>query len=187
MRRLAQEVGIGTMTLYGHFRDKEELLDAVVDRAAERLELPPRGGPWRSQIHSLMEGIWRALAEHPFGVFLRQRRPMWSPGALRVAEAGVGALRDAGLSKADAARGYRSLFNYTFGFAAFSPTEVVPAHKEAALAALASLPKDQYPAQTEVASELADGIGGVAQFHYGLDLILDGLELKLNQEAAVEA
>jgi hypothetical protein len=46
---------------------------------------------------------------------------MWSPGALRVSEAGIQALRRAGFSRADAARGYRSLFNYTFGFAGLQP------------------------------------------------------------------
>jgi AcrR family transcriptional regulator len=179
MRRLAEELGVGTMTLYGYFRDKEELLDALVDTAADQLEIPRGGGTWKDEIRALMEEIRRALSEHPVGVLLRQRRPMWSPGALRVSEAGIRTLREAGFSKADAARAYRSLFNYTFGVAAFSPHEVSSSHRQQALAALASLPEDQYPAQTEAASELADAIGGKAQFRYGLDLLLDGLEAKL--------
>lgn len=181
MRRLAQELGVGTMTLYGYFRDKDELLDAVVDEVAEQLEIPSGNGNWRTQIRALMEEIRRTLAEHPVGVLLRQKRPMWSPGALRVSESGIRVLLEAGFSRGDAARGYRSLFNYTFGFAAFSPAEVSEQLRHQALAALAALPRDQYPAQTEAASELADGIGGEAQFYYGLDLFLDGLEAKLTQ------
>jgi AcrR family transcriptional regulator len=180
-RRLAEELGIGTMTLYGYFRDKEELLDALVDVVAARLEVPSGGGTWKSQIRELMEEIRRGLGEHPVGVLLRQMRPMWSPGALRVSEAGIRVLREAGFSKGDAARAYRSLFNYTFGFAAFSPHEVSSGQRRQALAALASLPQDQYPAQTEAASELADAIGGEAQFRYGLDLLLSGLEAKLKR------
>jgi AcrR family transcriptional regulator len=179
MRRLAEELGVGTMTLYGYFRKKEELLDAVVDAAAARIEIPRGRRGWRSEIRALMETIRRTLMEHPVGVLLRQRRPMWSPGALRVSEAGIQALRKGGFSKADAARGYRSLFNYTFGFAAFSPHEVSTETSRQALAVLAALPDDQYPAQTEAASELADAVGGEAQFLYGLDLLLDGLEGKL--------
>jgi AcrR family transcriptional regulator len=181
MRRLADELGVGTMTLYGYFRDKEELLDAVVDAAAEQLKVPDTAGSWRSQLRALMEEIRRVLAEHPLGVLLRQRRPMWSPGALRVSEAGIRALREAGFSKADAARAYRSLFNYTFGFAAFSPPEVSTELRRSALSALAALPRVDYPWQTEAGPELADAIGGDEQFRYGLELLLDGLEAKLTQ------
>lgn len=179
MRRLAEELGVGTMTLYGYFRNKEELLDAMVDAAAEQIRIPNRRGGWRSRIGALMEEIRRTLGERPVGVLLRQGRPMWSPGALRVSEAGIQVLREAGFGKADAARAYRSLFNYTFGHAAFTAPDVSSEMRRQALAALASLPQDQYPAQTEAASELANAIGGEAQFRYGLDLLLDGLEAKL--------
>jgi AcrR family transcriptional regulator len=179
MRRLADELGIGTMTLYGYFRDKDELLDAVVDAAAARIEVPRRRGTWKSQIRALMEQIRTALTEHPIGVLLRLERPMWSPGALRVSEAGVRILREAGFSRAEAARAYRSLFNYTFGFAAFSPREVSEEVRRKALAALAALQQDEYPALIDARSELADAVGGEAQFHHGLDLLLDGLEAKL--------
>jgi AcrR family transcriptional regulator len=179
MRRLAEELAIGTMTLYGYFRDKDELLDAVVDAAAARIEIPSRRGTWKSQIRALMDRIRTALTEHPIGVLLRLERPMWSPGALRVSEAGVRILREAGFSRAEAARAYRSLFNYTFGFAAFSPREVSEEVRRKALAALAALPQDEYPALIEARSELADAVGGEAQFQHGLDLLLDGLEAKL--------
>jgi AcrR family transcriptional regulator len=179
MRRLADELGIGTMTLYGYFRDKDELLDAVVDAAAARIEVPRRRGTWKSQIRALMDRIRTALTEHPIGVLLRLERPMWSPGALRVSEAGVRILREAGFSRAEAARAYRSLFNYTFGFAAFSPREVSEEVRRKALAALAALQQDEYPALIDARSELADAVGGEAQFQHGLDLLLDGLEAKL--------
>jgi AcrR family transcriptional regulator len=184
MRRLAAELGVGTMTLYGYFRDKDELLDAVVDAASAQLQIPRGGGGWKEQLRALMVEIRSVLAEHPVGVLLRQRRPMWSPGALRVSEAGIQMLLDAGFSKAQAARAYRSLFNYTFGSAAFGPDEPSPELRQKALAALAALPPDEYPAQTGSAAELADAIGGETQFHYGLDLLLDGLEAQLRRSAS---
>ena len=179
MRRLAAELDVGTMTIYGYFRDKDELLDAVVDAASARIEIPSRRGTWKSQIRALMEEIRKALADHPAGILLRLRRPMWSPGALRISETGDRILREAGFSKAEAARAYRSLFSYTFGFAAFTPGAVSEEVKGQALAALAALPQDQYPTLIEASSELVDAVGGEAQFHHGLDLLLDGLETKL--------
>jgi AcrR family transcriptional regulator len=179
MRSLAEELRVGTMTLYGYFRGKEELLDAIVDVTAEQVAISTKRGSWRRQITALMQEIRETLAQHPIGILLRRRRPMWSQGALRVSEAGIRILRDAGFSNADAARGYRTLFNYTFGCTAFSPPEVSSELRQQALAALAALPRDQYPAQTEAASDLADAVGGEAQFRYGLDLLLDGLEARL--------
>ena len=183
MRRLAQELGVGTMTLYGYFRDKEALLDAVVDLAAARIKIPPAARGWKAQLRELMEEIRLSLGEHPVGIILRMRRPMWSPGALRVSEAGLQVLREAGFGKADAARAYRSLFNYTFGFVAFSPAHVSDELKRTARAALAVLPPGEYPAQIEAATDLAEAIGGEAQFRYGLELLLDGLELKLKRRS----
>lgn len=184
MRRLAEELEIGTMTLYGYFRNKEELLDALVDSAAEEIRVPTARGPWRKQIATLMEEIRKSLGDHPIGVVIRQRRPMWSAGALRVSEAGIRILREAGFSKADAARSYRTLFNYTFGFVAFSPGELSAKQREAALQALAALPRERYPMQLEAAAELADAVGGETQFRYGLELLLDGLEAKLKKRRA---
>ncbi len=45
MRRVAEALGVGTMTLYGYFRDKDELLAAVIDAAVgdERPTLPVPG------------------------------------------------------------------------------------------------------------------------------------------------
>ena len=40
MRRLAQELDVWPMSMYRHFRDKEELLDAVAAAGAEDVELP---------------------------------------------------------------------------------------------------------------------------------------------------
>src|SRR5256885_4272676 len=48
MRRLASEIGTGTMSLYRHFRDKNDLLDAVVDLASrEGVEQLVLRGDWR--------------------------------------------------------------------------------------------------------------------------------------------
>src|SRR2546425_8444125 len=50
MRRLAQELDVWPMSVYRYFQDKDELLDAVVGRAAERVSLPGEAGAWRGQL-----------------------------------------------------------------------------------------------------------------------------------------
>jgi AcrR family transcriptional regulator len=54
MRRLAAELGVGTMTLYGYFRRKEDLLDAIVDRGAERVAAAGSEGPWKQRLRELV-------------------------------------------------------------------------------------------------------------------------------------
>lgn len=43
IRRLADAVGVGTMTIYVYFRDKDELLDAAIDAASGRVSLTTTG------------------------------------------------------------------------------------------------------------------------------------------------
>src|SRR3954466_4577198 len=64
MRRLAGELGMGTMTLYGYFRTKEELLDAVVHEATGWPELPLRAGPWDECLRALARMLRAGLARH---------------------------------------------------------------------------------------------------------------------------
>src|SRR5207237_9092478 len=54
MRRLAEQLGVGTMTLYGYFRSKDELLDAVIDAAVAHREPFAFEGPWQEQIRRLI-------------------------------------------------------------------------------------------------------------------------------------
>ena len=116
MRRLGYELDVWPMSLYRHFRDKDELLDAVVDSAAEEVAAPARG-PWRSRLRRLLEDTRAMLGEDPEGLRTRFPRALETDGMQRLSEAGVAILVDAGLSGEDADRAWRALFGYTFGVA----------------------------------------------------------------------
>jgi AcrR family transcriptional regulator len=180
MRRLAARLEVGTMTLYGYFRGKDELLDAVVDAAAS--EAPgraARGAGWRADVAAVARSLRGGLERHPSLVQLRLRRPILTVAALRGTEAATAALLDAGLSRADAARAFRTLFLYTFGFVAFSaggtPEELRARTREAA----ARLPQDEFPVLRASVEEMADTLGGDEQFEFGLQQLLDGIAARL--------
>src|SRR3954464_12450051 len=65
MRRLAAELEMGTMTLYGYFRTKDELLEAVVEEAAAWHRLPDAEGSWKERLRALARGMRQALGRHP--------------------------------------------------------------------------------------------------------------------------
>jgi AcrR family transcriptional regulator len=185
MRGLADELGIGKMTLYGHVRDKGELLAAVVDAAVEDAELPPRPrGPWQEQIRALFEAAHANLTAHPALVQIRFSQPVLRPEALRFGEEGMAILEDAGFEPAEAARAFRLLFTFTFGFAGLSPEADGDRARRLTATAVAGLPEDEYPRLSSAGDEFARAVAGREQFIYGLGRIVDGLEARLGALAA---
>ncbi|MDX6697065.1 MAG: hypothetical protein QOE65_462 [Solirubrobacteraceae bacterium] len=182
MRRLAGRLGVGTMTLYGYFRDKDDLLAAVVDAAAgDSPEWEERGGDWRAQLARLAHALRDGLERHPSLVQLRLRRPILTPAALRGTELAMGALLEAGLSRLDAARAFRSLFLYTFGFVAFSAGGSPDELRGQARGALAHLPPEEFPVLHASVEEMARTLSGDDQFEFGLAQLLDGIAARLER------
>jgi AcrR family transcriptional regulator len=179
MRALADRLGVGTMTLYGYVRNKDELLDAVVDAAMAEGADPPLEGDWKERLRGVVVYARRNLLRHPSLVELRVRRPVLRPEALRFSETSLQILRDAGFDVREGTAAFRLLFTYTFGFAALSPAESTEEDRRAALAALVALPAEEYPSLTEARDEASRAMGGEEVFEYGLDRILDGLEARL--------
>ena len=183
MRRLADRLGVGTMTLYGYFRSKDELLDAVIDAAVANREPFAFEGTWQEQIRRLMQGTRRRLGSHPGLVKVRADRPVLRPEALRFAETGLTILRGAGFGRTDAARAFRLLFTYVFGYVSFSPDETAEEARRRSRAATAALPPDEYPTLRDTSDELAEAMAGEQTFDFGLDRIIDGLEAHLRAHA----
>lgn len=176
MRRLGAELGIAAMSIYEYFASKEELLDALVDRATEEISLPDTAGNWRLRMTELAEELRRVLERHPSGVLIRFTRPMLSPGAMRVTERAMQIFQGGGFARADAARAYRTIFLYTFAYASFAGHREGMDRNVAPESALLALPADAYPTVRAGARELAQTMAGDVQFRWGLDRILDGLE-----------
>jgi TetR/AcrR family tetracycline transcriptional repressor len=172
MRRLAQELDVWPMSVYRYFQDKDALLDAMAADRVEQLPELPVDAPWREQIHILLEETARRLGDSP-GLAARLPRAFLSEGALRLPEAGIAILLDAGFEPEEAASAWRALWSYTFGFAtsgADSP--------RAARSAVAALPEDAYPALAVAGGALAEALSSDEEFAAGLDRLLDGLEAR---------
>jgi AcrR family transcriptional regulator len=179
MRELAAELGVGTMTLYGYFRSKLELIDATFDRASDEVTIPPRTGSWKEQLRALCKEMHRVLRKYPTAVQVRARRPLLGSGVLRTGNAALGIMIEAGFDKREATRAWRSLFTFTFGSVAFTPESVSAEVEREWRARLASIDAEELAWLADAAPEAAEAMSGAEQFRNGLDLILDGLELRL--------
>lgn len=178
MRRLAEELGVGTMTLYGYFAGKDDLLHAVVEAAASEYAIERPAGDWKQRLRDVARQMHRGLAAHPSLVQLRLDRPILTPGAMRGTEMALEALLEAGLDRRDAASAFRAIFLYAFGFTAFSAPELTPELRRHALSAAEKLPEDDYPAVRGALDELVSTMGGEDEFERGLDLLLMGIETR---------
>ena len=55
MRALAKELGVEAMSLYNHIRNKDDLLDLVVDTVVGGIDLPSAGSDWQNELRSRMQ------------------------------------------------------------------------------------------------------------------------------------
>ena len=180
MRQLAGELGVGTMTIYGYFRSRDELIDAIVDRGGEEIAQlvseAERAESWKPRMRALMVGLRERLLEHPAFVELRYRRTLQSPGALHITEAGMRILIGAGFGSREAAEIYRILFVYTFGFSAFGPGRRSATDRAESLEAIGALPRERFPALVGAMEEAVETMADETLYEVGLDALLDGLE-----------
>ena len=117
MRKVAAAVGVEAMSLYNHVSNKGDLLDGLTARVFEEVALPDPALPWDVRLRSLAAGLHASFTRHPVVVraLAAQDANPRSAGALRVIDAVLHALLDAGLSEETAARSYRSLLGMLFG------------------------------------------------------------------------
>ncbi len=178
MRRLADELGVGVMTLYGHVRTKDELIERITERAIAELTLP-QDGPWDDRIERLFTDLRALLLAHPAVLYADAGRPLSGPGALRAADAALGMLREAGLDGASAVSGMSTLVAYTFGSAMFRLHQTTDGSAEYARHVRGVDPQDL--PHVAAATEHLLARGGDTEFAGGLRLIIDGLARQAKQ------
>jgi AcrR family transcriptional regulator len=107
-RRLAAELGVSGPSLYNHFRNKDEILDAVADAVSARVDLSmfdeDDDRDWRTALHDWAVSYRAALSAHPNTVPVLARGPGRRPAGLKVADAVFGAMVRAGWPPAHATR-----------------------------------------------------------------------------------
>jgi len=179
MRRLAKELGMGTMALYRYFPSKDDLMDAAIDLAAPEIDLPePGAAPWKEQLAGLARALFQAGLRHPSLARERFDRPLQSAGAMLVTDRAIALLLEAGLSKRDAVAAFKALLVHTLGAAAFAASEGRPEVRKKASERHTTVPAEKVPTMAAVAGELTAALGGDQAFELGLAALLDGIELR---------
>ena len=177
MRRLADRLGSGAMSLYWHVDNKEEVFDLALDSVLAYGGPPQtvRSRDWRGDVVHMLED-WRAcMLRHPWSASLLPRRAL-GPNILGRLELLGRTLSRAGVSDADLNVAIWSLWNYVIGAtvtrASFDLSDDDRAAAQQRLTGLS----ERYPT-IERSRLLLDGDWDGA-FRKGLDFLLDGLAPK---------
>jgi AcrR family transcriptional regulator len=181
MRALATELEVSPMALYNHVRDKDELVDLMVDLMLGEVDTSATEGDWLTQLRAVVRSYHQTLARHHQLARVFSGRVRIGPHGLWVIERAIGLLLEGGFAPAEASDAFFALFTYTAGFqqmGRIAPLREGATREEAEY--YPPLPPEQIPAITAVSPHL-DGLHRPGRFDYGLDLLLAGLQAKATQ------
>lgn len=177
MRQVAAALRCEVMSLYNHVENKDDLLDGMLDRVYDEIEVPAEGDAWRPAVRELTVAAHDALSRHRWATELVATR-LPGPARRRHMEHLLRLLAGAGLPEDVADLGFHALTVHVQGF-----THQQVGYEQMALADpgrtdryVTDLDAEAFPyfaahlRYHEERGHRADDFGFV------LDLILDGLE-----------
>ena len=194
MRRIATELGTGTMSLYRYVPGKGELIDLMLDRV-QRTSQEPDGfgdGGWRSALEALGHATLALYRRHTWLLEVNQSRPILGPAALDGMEKVLTRIRPMGLTDPELVSAIVMIDGYVVGAArtqvyqeeaerssGLTDTQFWQAQQPVLEKAMTS---GRYPV---LASLSEDAFGtGFDHFEFGLQRILDGLEVLVTARRA---
>jgi AcrR family transcriptional regulator len=182
MRKLADELGAGAMSLYHYVANREQLGDEMIEVVFGEIEPPSLDVDWKTALRRRAVSTREALNRHRWAVGLMEGRAKQGPASVRLHDAVLGCLREAGFSIELTIQAYSVQDAYIYGFALQEKALPFESAEESAVVAeeqnwqieqLAA----QFPYLAEVVAGHVAKVGYdfTEAFEYGLDLILDGL------------
>ncbi len=174
MRRLADRLGSGAMSLYWHVGNKEAVFDLALDSVLEYAgqAQATEDQDWRGAVVHMLEDWRAAMLRHPWSASLLPRRAL-GPNILGRLELLSRTLSRAGVADKDLNAAIWSLWNYVMGATItrgnFERSDEDRADAQQRLAALG----ERYP--TIERSRLLLDSDWDGAFRKGLDFLLDGL------------
>jgi AcrR family transcriptional regulator len=182
MARLAERLGCGTMSLYRHVANKDELLTFMLSTAPDPPPTPEDPSDWRGALNDWAAGLWDVYHRHPWVLQTAAAGPPLDPGQLAWLDAGLGALGATELTERDKLAAVMAVLHYVRGAAALDIEAAVQGPDYPALLRRL-LDGERFPA---LAAVLEAGVfddadnDHLAEFRSGLGQLLDGIAAKIS-------
>jgi AcrR family transcriptional regulator len=183
MARLAERLGCGTMSLYRHVANKDELVTFMLSAAPGPPPVPHNGTDWRGAVTDWASGLWEVYHRHPWILQAAAAGPPADPGQLAWLDAGLASLAGTGLAERDKLAAVMAVLHFARGAAALdigAAGHVDGPEYPALLRRV--LDADRFPA---LAAALDAGVfdeaneDPQADFRSGLGQLLDGITAKI--------
>ncbi|PZG05771.1 TetR/AcrR family transcriptional regulator [Micromonospora craterilacus] len=202
MRRVAQTLGVGTMSLYTHVPGKGELLDVMVDTVHGELAPaePPPGG-WRARLEHVARTRWQLHLRHPWLLQVATTRPALGPHVIASYEHELRAVDGIGLTDLEMDAVVTLVTGYVHG-AVRTAVEAAQAAGRTGLTEQQwwqahapylekALDARRFPLAARVGSAAGQQYQGATDpahaFEFGLARILDGIEVLIRDRPGTRA
>ncbi|MEO0328141.1 MAG: TetR/AcrR family transcriptional regulator [Pseudomonadota bacterium] len=180
MRKLASLLNVDPMAIYYHFSNKAELLHRVMQEMMMQCEIPVLCNDWQKDILNLCNSLRKLAKSHPGSFQVYETYNHWLPAEHRLHEAFHLVLLKAGFSKVSTVRGAGVLLAYTEAHVIDEIAGwLVPRDRDELQV---SLEAGEYPTLVSLVKEITSN-DPEADFRFGLNLIIAGLETELKGAA----
>ena len=117
MRRLAEELGVATMTPYTHVSSKDELVDLMRDEVASEMLVPePLPGEWRPALTAIARRTKDAFSAHPWALDSLPRKPRGRINHMRHIEQSIRVVQMLGVKRQTGRAVLTSVDDYVLGY-----------------------------------------------------------------------
>lgn len=184
MRKVAERLGVGAMTLYTYVPAKDELVALMVDAAyGERPE--PVGEGWRERLASVARGAWDGYLRHPWLLAATSERTPIGPNSMLNYERELSTLAGTGLDSTAMVSVISLVLGYVAG-AARAAVQVIEEERRTGqtreewwhqtspvLSRL--IDYEKYPTVLSVSDAASHAFGPAEHFAFGLERVMDGI------------
>lgn len=195
MRRIAQVLRSGTMSLYWHVTNKEHLLDLMLDALAAEVRVPDASGDWRADLQEVARENRAMLLRHRWMMDFVGGRPPLGPNTMLNLDRSLAVLDDLGVDTVLALNILETVATYVLGATLREMREmrVQRDYEQSGISPEEWLPlrnawRDRLDADgrfSHVVRFLDQDIDPDAEetrderFEFGLDCVLDGIAVKI--------
>ncbi|MGW8724716.1 TetR/AcrR family transcriptional regulator [Streptomyces sp. NPDC055808] len=196
MRKLGTRLGAGATSLYRHVANKDELIELVVDEVYGEIAEPAtaRAARWRDVTTQRANGVRAMILKHPWiaSVLGEVGVAHLGPNLMRLSDRMIATFEAAGFPLNESDHAVRTVFAYVTGMATTEAAWLTMLARSGQseqewVARLWPAAEQAAKAYPRLRKGYADQRGKDPRttrdenFAYGLDRILDGLEVRLGQ------
>ncbi|GLY43183.1 TetR family transcriptional regulator [Amycolatopsis sp. NBRC 101858] len=175
LRKIATALDTGPASLYAYVDDLSELQALVLDHALDEVTVGAAGEPWRARLERLLRSYAEVLAKSPALAQLAFQTVAVGPNALRIAEALLEILDEAGVEPATAAWAIDMLTMSMAAAAAGHAYGLDPAAPDSPVAqAVDRVSADEYPRVHAARADIMSGTGD-ERFAWSVDVLIRGI------------